>query len=314
MSRIHSYSSIYALGHRALTHLLDGPVVVQEKYDGSQFSFSINTDDGELLCRSKGADIHVDAPEKMFGAAVETVRSLVGLMPGCVYRAEYLSKPKHNVLCYDRAPRGGLILFDVDAGDQVYQSPAAVAAIAGMLGLEPAATFFEGAVGSFEQLQGLLTQQSSLGGQTVEGIVIKNYFQYGLDKKVLMGKYVNEAFKERHAKEWKVGNPGKKDVIEQLIAEFRTEARWQKAVQHLREAGQLIDAPQDIGRLLNELAADLEKEELEYISEKLLAHAVPKIQRGCRAGFAEWYRAELAKLQFETGTTDETTVKLAGAE
>jgi len=33
-----SYPSIYNLGHRYLGDLLDGPVVVEEKVDGSQFS------------------------------------------------------------------------------------------------------------------------------------------------------------------------------------------------------------------------------------------------------------------------------------
>lgn len=57
---IHSYSSIYALGHKALEDLLKTPVLVEEKLDGSQFSFGvyINQEGERLLkCRSKGADI-----------------------------------------------------------------------------------------------------------------------------------------------------------------------------------------------------------------------------------------------------------------
>jgi hypothetical protein len=300
MSRLHSYSSIYALGHKALAQLLSSPVVVQEKIDGSQFSWGVDAETGELLCRSKGAEINLDAPEKMFTQAVSAIRDIQSLlMPGAVYRAEYLSKPKHNVLSYSRMPQSGLVLFDVDEGDQVYQSPAAVARIAEMLGLEPVFTFFGGRVDSFEQLKDFLTQESSLGGVTVEGIVVKNYSLFGPDKKVLMGKYVNEAFKEKHQKEWKTGNPGKKEIIEQLIDEFCTEARWRKAIQHLRDAGQLTDSPQDIGKLLLELATDLEKEELDYISKRFLAYALPKIQRGVRVGFPEFYKLELAKLQFE---------------
>lgn len=34
----HSYPSIYALGHRAIVDLLKGPVFIEEKIDGSQFS------------------------------------------------------------------------------------------------------------------------------------------------------------------------------------------------------------------------------------------------------------------------------------
>ena len=42
----HSYGKIFNLGHKETEALFDGPVVVEEKIDGSQFSFgSIN---GEL--------------------------------------------------------------------------------------------------------------------------------------------------------------------------------------------------------------------------------------------------------------------------
>jgi hypothetical protein len=39
MSSWHSYSSIYALGHKALAELFMEPVLIEEKVDGSQFSF-----------------------------------------------------------------------------------------------------------------------------------------------------------------------------------------------------------------------------------------------------------------------------------
>lgn len=45
------------------------------KIDGSQFSFRLE-EDGTLSCRSKGADLIVDAPEKMFAQGVETVKRL----------------------------------------------------------------------------------------------------------------------------------------------------------------------------------------------------------------------------------------------
>jgi hypothetical protein len=53
MSSWHSYPSIYNLGHRALTDLFSGGLVlVQEKVDGSQFSFGLI--DGVVRFRSKG--------------------------------------------------------------------------------------------------------------------------------------------------------------------------------------------------------------------------------------------------------------------
>ncbi len=37
----HSYPKIYGLGHKAITELLSDNVMVEEKIDGSQFSFGI---------------------------------------------------------------------------------------------------------------------------------------------------------------------------------------------------------------------------------------------------------------------------------
>src|SRR5712672_2755316 len=92
----HSYPSIYNLGHKAIQDLLTGPVLVEEKVDGSQFSFGIfevpvqggydprngeqtgiNPGDlRELKVRSKGAVMHPDAPEKMFTEGVNAVKAV----------------------------------------------------------------------------------------------------------------------------------------------------------------------------------------------------------------------------------------------
>ena len=57
MSSWHSYPSIYNLGHAAVANLLAVPHQVQEKVDGSQFSFGRFVEDGKvrLRVRSKGA-------------------------------------------------------------------------------------------------------------------------------------------------------------------------------------------------------------------------------------------------------------------
>ena len=73
MNSWHSYPSIFAVGHAATAHLFDGDVIVEEKVDGSQFSFGVD-ESGELHVRSKGAVMIPDAPEKMFQRAVDSVR------------------------------------------------------------------------------------------------------------------------------------------------------------------------------------------------------------------------------------------------
>ena len=45
--RLLSYPKVYNLGHKAITDLLLDPIIVEEKVDGSQFSFGMI--DGQLL-------------------------------------------------------------------------------------------------------------------------------------------------------------------------------------------------------------------------------------------------------------------------
>lgn len=69
---LNSIPKIYTLGTRFNAAIFDGPVVIQEKVDGSQFSFKY--EDGVLQCRSKGQLITGDPG--MFKQAVETATRL----------------------------------------------------------------------------------------------------------------------------------------------------------------------------------------------------------------------------------------------
>lgn len=301
MDSWHSYPSIFAIGHRALNELLSDPVIVEEKIDGSQFSFGLfDHADGErvLHCRSKGAQLNVIAPEKMFTKAVETVAALP-LRVGWTYRAEYLQKPKHNALAYDRIPEKHLIVFDINTGHEEYMSYQDKVVECARLGLETVPLVFEGMIESHEHFRSMIDRTSALGGQKVEGVVVKNYRRFGPDKKVLMGKFVSEAFKEVHAAEWKISNPTQTDVVERIIEMIRTPARWAKAVQHMRERGQIEDSPRDIGLLIKEAQADIEKECSELIAQKLAEWAMPQVMRGSIRGLPEWYKDQLLKRQFE---------------
>ena len=119
MSSWKSYPSVFNLGHRVLAELFSDPVLVEEKIDGSQFSFGLIG--GVLRVRSKGAEMNSEAPEKMFDKAVETVSTLAPvLVPGYTYRGEFLRTPKHNTLAYDRTPVGHIIIFDINVDEESY--------------------------------------------------------------------------------------------------------------------------------------------------------------------------------------------------
>lgn len=302
MNHISSYSTIYALGHRAIIDILSGPVVVEEKLDGSQFSMTRNESD-ELSCRSKGQDLVIDAPEKMFNQAIGTAL-ILPLHPGWIYRCEYFQKPKHNTLAYSRIPKWHLALYDVETAPQCYLSPSEKAAEAARLGIECVPVFYEGILSDPTILSSLMDRESILGGQKIEGVVIKNYAMFTADKKVAMAKMVCESFKEKNAANWKSENPTRQDVVQLIIAALKTDARWNKAIQHLRERGQITDSPKDIGLLIKEAQEDIRKEEAEWIASELLKHAMPQIMRGVVAGLPEWYKSKLAKLAFNQSESD----------
>ncbi len=298
MSSWHSFPKVWALGHGAITELLYDAVLVEEKVDGSQFSWG--KFNGELKIRSKNQEMLLDAPEKMFSKAVETVIALKDrLIDGWTYRAEYLEKPKHNVLAYDRIPDKHLILFDVNPGEEQYLDRAAKEAEAKRLGLEVVPCLFQGKVSTASELERLLGTVSILGGQKIEGFVIKNYQRFGRDKKVLMGKFVSENFKEKHKQDWKEGNPSQNDIIQLLVNTYRTPARWDKAIQHLRENGKIEDSPKDIGKVIKEVPKDLLAECGEEIKDTLFRWAFPDLVRGVNRGVAEYYKEKLFKKQFE---------------
>jgi hypothetical protein len=303
---IGSYPSIYTLGHRAATNLFDGPVLVQEKVDGSQFSFGII--DGVLRFRSKGQEIYEEGGvPALFRNAVKSVRERADLLqPGWIYRGEYLSSPHHNTLTYERIPEGHIALFDIQFGNEDYAAAEFLALEAKHLHIGVVPTLetynfnaWDKSKPSMADLESLLHADSFLGGQKVEGVVFKNYTQYGVDKKVLMAKHVSEAFKEVHRGAWKEANPGKREIIDRLVVQYRTPARWQKAVQHLAESGTLDNSPRDIGPLMKEVHTDVLKECEDEIKEALFKYAWPKISRGIAAGLPEWYKTELAASQLD---------------
>ena len=227
MTSWNSYGKIYNLGHRATQTLFDGPVTIEEKVDGSQFSFGMI--DGGIMVRSRGRvfDVNEGLGGGMFSGVCETVRRLAPqLKPGWTYRGEVLQKPRHNVLCYDRVPRGNIILWDIAVEDQDYMPYAAKKAEAERLGLEITPLLFEGVVESQAQLDAFKGLTSILGGP-IEGFVVKNYSLFGRDGKTLMGKWVSDAFKEVHKKELKPDGNAKKDVEVFLADKYTTIARWQ---------------------------------------------------------------------------------------
>jgi hypothetical protein len=315
MSAWKSPQSIFNLGHRAVKDLFSVPVQIQEKVDGSFFAFGlfpelepmdrsgylVETGNYELKVRSKGAVMITDAPEALFKLAVKAVNDRQRLLrPGWQYRGETLAKPKHNSLSYDRTPKDNIILFDILTDEETYLPYEDMCAEAARLDLEVVPQLFSGTVNNAEELRRYLETTSILGGQKIEGVVVKPLTPlYGPDKKMLFGKFVSEAFKEVHRKAWGESNPGPKDIIIRLGEQYANGARYQKALIHLREAGEIEDSPRDIGKLIREIPADVRKECSDEIKEALFKYAWPHISRIVVREVPTWYKDQLLRMQFE---------------
>jgi hypothetical protein len=301
-SPIHGYGKVYNLGHRDLEQLFKGPVVVEEKVDGSQFAFMRRGD--ELHFRSRSAVVRRDAPG-MFTAAVASVVARTHLLDdGWIYRGEYLAKPKHNTLSYDRTPRDHIVIWDVELPGQRYLDPDARVVAAERIGLESVPVMHRGEVSSVSEVLGFMECVSMLGGQKLEGLVFKNYGRYGSDGKIVKGKHVSEVFKEIHRESWKQANPSQGDIVQRIADQLRTPSRWDKAIQHLRERGELEQSPRDIGKLIAEVQGDVAEECEEFVKAELWRWAKKDIMRKATAGLPEWYKRRLLAAQFPEDTAN----------
>jgi len=290
---IHDYGKVYTHGSKYVYEVFNGPVVVQEKVDGSQFSFAIVND--ELVFRSRKRQMDCNDYEQMFEKGIKALEEIKDqLMRGVIYRGEYLQSPRHNALKYDRVPIRNVILFDIEdlsIGDNYYP-PEFVQKEAERLGLECVPTYFEGKCDSQFLLQ-YLEKKPILGGEQIEGVVVKNYAMPDASGKFLKAKMVRSDYKEIQTTEWKKAHASGKDVSWQIVLALRTEARWNKAVQHLKEEGKLLDAPQDIGNLIKAVNLDVLEEEADEIKEILFKHYWKDISRGITRGLPEWYKRKL---------------------
>lgn len=295
---VHSYPKVWNIGHTAITELLLDDVIVEEKIDGSQFSFGIF--DGEIRCRSKNKDLVLDAPEKMFALAVATVLELAPLLhDGWTYRGEYLQSCSHNHLTYDRVPTRNVVLFDINPAPGQWLARDERDKEAARIGLECVPLIFAGRLEHIGHFEEMVKRASYLGGPQIEGVVIKNYHRFGRDSHPLFGKHVREDFKEQQDADWKTKHKSMSDIRDDLGQSFRMPARWQKAVQRLREAGTYTGTPQDIGPLIKAVQQDLHDEARDHVSKALMEWAWPHVSRVAIRGLPEWFKARLVEKQFE---------------
>lgn len=261
----------------------------------SQINF-FKSFDNSLSIFSRTTKLNLETPDKMFQTGVDYILSIQDkLIPGYNYHGEYLNRPKHNTLSYGRVPKNNIIIFDIETDSGIPLQYANKKIKAEKIGLETVPMLYYGKVLNVGELFDLLETPSILGNEKIEGVVVKNYNKYTPFNFYYVGKYVSERFKEKHDKDWKIRNPSNKSIVEQLIADLKTEARWYKAVQHLKESGKFLGEPKDIGELFKLVTMDIDEEEQDYIKDVLYKHFVKDIKRHITYGLPEWYKIKLAE-------------------
>ena len=299
---ISAFPKIFALGDPKIVGLFDGPVEVTEKVDGSQFVFG--RVDGELVMRSKGRQLYRETTDKLFAPAIAHVLSIEHALPdNTVFYTETLWAPRHSTLHYDRVPKNNIAAFGcMDAKTQRLVPVDDFKAMASCLCIDTVPVLYKGIVSSPDKLMAFLDGVSYLGGQKIEGFVVKNYgkelFLGGSVFYVLSGKYVSEAFKEVNKKNWRKDNTGK-GRFEVLCENYKTPARWNKAILHLDERGELERSPRDIGKLIKEVHSDIAEEEKDKIKDQLWAMFSKDVLRTAVNGLPEYYKQRLAESALE---------------
>lgn len=287
--------------------IFDGHVIIEEKVDGSQFRIEIDTD-GSITCGSHHQDgVTIDS---MFKLGVEKAHHIFeGYKPEVKMTVfcEYLSTPKQNAIPYERVPLHNLILFDVRRDTRYLDRPQKEL-FAKQHGMEITPLLWEGdgseisTNGKINEafVQELLKRKSILGHQKgfdrIEGFVIKNYGKFfdvnryphyeGHWKCV---KIVNDAFKEKNKEE----NPNRSENLQKLKDLYRTDARYMKAIQHIKEQGLLVGELSDLKYLVPEVQRDIEEEEIEVIKNALWNLYGKEIVGYASKGMPEYYKKYL---------------------
>lgn len=299
MSKTAAFPKILHIGDKQILDLFETEVEITEKIDGSQFGFG-KTPEGELIMRSKGREIDLENADKLFFPAVTYVNSIADKIPnGWFFYGETLHAPRHSTLAYDRVPRNHIALFAVyETEPRVFHNYDTIREYAELFEIDAVPLLFRGETSAANVLEMVKDTPSYLGGANIEGVVVKAYkpwmFLGQIPLSVMSGKYVTEEFKEVHVKDWSKLNTGK-GKFEVLKESYRTEARWRKAIMHLRERGELTGTPKDIGALIKEVRVDIETEEKENIKDILWGIYKEDILKYSIFGLPQFYKEELAK-------------------
>lgn len=282
--------------------------VVEEKVDGSQIRGMV-TRGGEIIVGSKNVDFTPGrVVPKGFAKGVEQMQRVLSMLKQdgleVMLFGEYLEKPLHNTLQYDRVPAGNIYLFDAKVEGR-WLGAEEIDVLAEALGVEPVNVLARyNALPDFEALKQYLGNTSVLGGQKVEGVVLKNrgvlIDQYGKPAFYAV-KLVRKEFKELNSEVWKTQRRDGIHSINELIAAsldaLNIKNIWNKAIQHIRDDGKAQHSMRDMQVLSEYIDADIDLEYRLPIEEFMFTFLRGQIKRYIMKGLPGYYKQVLYEMQ-----------------
>ena len=194
-------------------------------------------------------------------------------------------------------PKNHLVLFAVllDGTDMI-TADEELEYVARVLDIDHARAFVrEPSTLTVDDVMEFLDRESMLGGPKVEGVVVANARRWywaaaDVEYPVMLAKMVRPEFREQHRNTW-----GKEHTTKGGFDAYKTgfanEARWRKAIQHLRDEGRLSDRVNDIGPLMDEIRRDVLEECVDDVKDDLWKMFSGDLARASIRGFAEFYKS-----------------------
>jgi hypothetical protein len=299
------YPKIINLGDPLLKDLFNGEVYIEEKVDGSQFRVWFD-ENGVMFSGSKGVDYSDERqPDKMFLQAIENAKKhFEDIKPlGFFFVFEYIKTKCHNTLNYDRTPKDFLVVLDIfDGKNNRWLRYGEKKLTAEQYGFECIPLLKQGVIETQKDFEDLLKTTSFLGGQTVEGVVIKNYSQFHTLPYMLgmpvFGKWVREEFRELNKQNW---DKEKESIEDKILRNFQTTPIYEKAFIHLKEKGELVYQLKDMAKLFPEVETDFLTEAETVVKEMLWNDMKKTLSKRITKDLVVWYKNKLLEVQFKDG-------------
>lgn len=274
---------------------------IEEKIDGSQLSILIENDKLSFYNKNKVAGMN-NAFEKAITMLRFNYDGKNILNPDYIYHGESVCRIKHNVICYERTPKHYFILYDIfNHMTKEYLSSEDKLLEANRVGFEIVPTLYKNTnpdQNPYEICDRLIKQiengeiTSCLGGN-VEGIVVKHHAFTKKGKTVATKlKLTTQLFRERHLLKQPKAELSADDFLTSLGQSFCTEARFQKAYQHLVESNRInpnLPKNNDKDKIIMALNADFDKEYKDELKELLYVEFSPLLKKLGREGAGNWF-------------------------